>query len=260
MIDTHAHLDFSQFDKDREKVIQYALSRGVKRIINVGVNLESSRQSIELAINYPQIYATVGFHPHDANEFNKKNLQGLKRLAQNQKVVAIGEVGLDFYRNLSPVEIQKQAFISQLELACELNLPVVVHIRDAYKDSLDILEKRKNIRGVLHCFEGNIKQAKRGLDLGFYISFNGRITYDNPSLVDLVKQIPIEKILVETDSPYLPPYPHRGKRNQPAWVELVIKKIAQIKEELTFEDVKRITTKNAYELFGWEGNVEKESR
>ena len=251
MIDTHAHLDFPQFDKDRERIIQHALSCGVKRIINVGVNQKSSCQSIKLAQSYPQAYATVGFHPHDAKEFDTRSLKELEKLAQNQKVVAIGEIGLDFYRNLSPIEIQKEAFISQLELAEELGLPVVVHIRDAYAESLDILEKRKNIKGVLHCFEGNMEQAKRGLDLGFYISFNGKITYQNPSLTNLVKLISIDKILVETDSPYLPPYPHRGERNQPAWVELVIKKIAQIKSELTFEDVKRITTDNACQLFGW---------
>jgi TatD DNase family protein len=250
MIDTHAHLDFPQFDKDREKVIQEAKSCGVERILNVGVDAESSQKSVDLAQKYPQIYATVGFHPHDAKKFNQSSLEELRKLAQHQKVVALGEMGLDFYRNLSPAEIQKRIFISQLELAQELDMPVVVHIRNAYPQSLEILERGKVKRGVLHCFEGNIDEAKRGLDLGFYVSFNGRITYHNPSLIDLVKQIPLDRILVETDSPYLPPHPHKRQRNQPAWVELVIREIAQIKGKLVFEEVERITTSNACNLFG----------
>ena len=251
MIDTHAHLNFPQFDRDREKVIRDATSGGVERIVNVGVDLESSQKSINLAQAYPQIYATVGFHPHDAKKFTKSSLKELKRLAQHPKVVAIGEIGLDLHRNLSPVEKQKEAFVSQLQLASDLGLPVVVHIRQAYQESLEILEKQKNIKGVLHCFEGDIKEAKRGLDLGFYISFNGKITYDNPSLVSLVEQVPMERIVVETDSPYLPPYPHKRKRNEPAWVRLVIEKIAQIKTQLSFEEAKKLTTSNAYNLFGW---------
>ncbi|HEX9917304.1 MAG TPA: TatD family hydrolase [candidate division Zixibacteria bacterium] len=256
MIDTHAHLDSPQFDKDREKVIQEAKSCGVERILNVGVDQESSQKSVDLAQRYPQIYATVGFHPHDAKKFNQSSLEELRRLAQHQKVVALGEMGLDFYRNLSPAEIQKSVFISQLELAGELDMPVVVHIRNAYPQSLDILEQRKSVKGVLHCFEGDIQEAKRGLDLGFYISFNGRITYHNPSLIDLVKKLPLDRILVETDSPYLPPHPHKGQRNQPAWVELVIREIAQIKGKLVFEELEKITTINACNLFGWKQDEE----
>jgi TatD DNase family protein len=168
--------------------------------------------------------------------------------------VAIGEIGLDFYHKSSPTETQKEVFVRQLDLALELNLPVVVHIRNAYPESLDILESKKGLRGVLHCFEGDFEQAKRGLDLGFYISFNGKITYNNPCLVSLVKQIPLDRILVETDCPYLPPNPHRGKINQPAWVRLVIERIAQINSELTFEDAEKITTSNACRLFNWKND------
>ncbi len=260
MIDTHAHLDFPHFDKDREEVIQEAKSCGVERIVNVGVDLESSQKSIALAGKYPQIYATVGFHPDDAKKFSQGNLDELRTLAQQRKVVAIGETGLDFYRNLSPAEIQKQAFVLQLDLALELNLPVVIHIRNAYAESLKLLEKRRGLKGVLHCFQGDIQQARKALDLGFYLSFNGKITYQDSPVTVLLKHIPIDRILVETDSPYLPPFPHKGKRNHPAWVELVIRRIAQIRPEHTFEDLERITTANACQLFGWERDVHRNSR
>lgn len=254
MIDTHTHLDLPQFDKNRKEIIEYAFSCGVEKIVNAGTDLESSSQSVKLATAYSPIYAAVGFDPNDAKKFSQENLQSLKKLAQHEKVVAIGEIGLDFYHKSSPATIQKEVFVSQLDLALELNLPVVVHIRNAYPESLDILESRKGLRGVLHCFEGDFEQAKRGLDLGFYISFNGKITYNNPCLVSLVKQIPLDRILVETDCPYLPPNPHRGKINQPAWVRLVIERIAQINPELTFEDVERITTSNACQLFNWKND------
>ena len=254
MIDTHAHLDFPQFDKNRKETIEYAFSCGVEKIINVGTDLESSNRSVRLATAYSPIYAAVGFHPNDAKKLNEQSLQNLRTLAQHEKVVAIGEIGLDFYHKSSSAELQKQIFILQLDLALELDLPVVVHIRNAYPESLGILETKKELRGVLHCFEGDVGQAKRALDLGFYISFNGKITYNNPSLVSLTKQIPLDRILVETDCPYLPPHPHRGEINQPAWVELVIRKIAQVRQTLSFENAEKITTSNACLLFGWEND------
>ena len=252
MIDTHAHLDFPQFDGDRNQAIERARNEGVIRIINIGVDLESSRKSVELADEYDEIYATVGFHPHDASKLSLNSLKELKRLAEHSKVVAIGEIGLDFYRDLSPKDIQIQAFKDQVKLALEINKPIVVHIRNAWDEGLSILEKTdaEKVGGVLHCFSGDLFQAKKGLDLGFYLSFNGTLTYHKSKSVDLVKKLPLDFILTETDCPYLTPFPHRGKRNEPSYVKLVGEKLAQIFSPLTYQDIERITTVNAQKLFG----------
>ena len=252
MIDTHTHLDFPQFDKDREEVIKTSFASGVERIINIGVDLESSRKSIELADKYLEIYATVGVHPHDAKKVDDTYLNELEKLAKKRKVCAIGEIGLDFYRNLSPKDKQTEAFEKQIDLAQELNLPIVVHIRGAYKEALAILKNKNDhhIGGVLHCFSGDLKEAKIGLDLGFYLSFNGTLTYSNSRVVEIAKKIPLDFILTETDCPYLPPVPHRGERNRPHYVRLVIEKLAEILSPLTFKDIERITTLNANRLFG----------
>lgn len=252
MIDTHAHLDFSQFDSDREKIIFEAQVSGVKRIINIGVDLKSSRKSVELAQKYPFLYATVGIHPHDAKTLNDDVLKKLEILAQNEKIVAIGEIGLDFYRNLSPKEVQIEAFEKQIALAKKLNLPIVVHIRNAYKDALDILKKNdvQKTGGVLHCFSGNQKQANFGLSLGFYLSFNGTLTYPKSKAKDIAKNTPLDFILTETDCPYLTPAPFRGKRNKPSYVRLVMEKLSGIFSDKSFEEIEKITEKNAFNLFG----------
>ena len=251
MIDTHAHLDFPQFDKDREEVIKSSFDSGVERIINIGVDLESSRKSIELAEKFPEIYATVGVHPHDAKKVDDTYLNELRKLASNKKVCAIGEIGLDFYRNLSPKDKQTEAFEKQIGLAQKLNLPIVVHIRGAYKEALTILKRKsaQKIGGVLHCFSGDLKEARIGLDLGFYLSFNGSLTYHNSKSAEIARKIPLDFILTETDSPYLTPFPHRGERNRPDYVSLVIKKLSEIFSPLTFEDIERITSLNANKLF-----------
>jgi len=251
MIDTHAHLDFPQFDKDREEVIKTSFASGVERIINIGVDLESSRKSIDLADKFPEIYATVGVHPHDAKKVDDTYLNELEKLASYKKVCAIGEIGLDFYRNLSPKDKQTEAFEKQIDLAQKLNLPMVVHIRGAYKEALTILKKKNTgkIGGVLHCFSGDLKEAKEGLDLGFYLSFNGTLTYHNSRSTEIAKKIHLDFILTETDSPYLTPHPHRGERNRPDYVSLVIKKLSEIFSPLTFEDIERITSLNADKLF-----------
>ncbi len=263
MIDTHAHLDFSQFDPDREKIIFEAKASGVKRIINIGVDLKSSRKSLELAKKYPFVYATVGVHPHDAKTLDDGVLKNLEILAQNEKVVAIGEIGLDFYRNLSPKKIQIEAFEKQIDLAKKLNLPIVVHmrmpkvkrhqeIRNAYDDALNILKKNdvQKIGGVLHCFSGNQKQANFGLSLGFYLSFNGTLTYPKSKAKDIAKNTPIDFILTETDCPYLSPAPFRGKRNKPSYVRFVVEKLSEIFSDSSFQEVEEITEKNAFNLFG----------
>jgi TatD DNase family protein len=251
MIDTHAHLDFPQFDKDREKVIKTSFASGVERIINIGVDLESSGKSIELADKFPEIYASVGVHPHDAKKVDDNYINELEKLASHKKVCAIGEIGLDFYRNLSPQDKQTEVFEKQIDLAQKLNLPIVVHIRGAYEEALTIL-KRKNsfkIGGVLHCFSGDLKEARIGLDLGFHLSFNGSLTYHNSKSAEIAKKIPLDFILTETDSPYLTPYPHRGERNRPDYVRQVIKKLSEIFSPLIFEDIERITSLNADKLF-----------
>ncbi len=250
MIDTHAHLDFPQYDKDRDKVIEEAFSSGLKAIINIGVDLDSSEKSIKLAEKYNNIYATVGFHPHDASKLNKDAFIKLEKLASYPKVVAIGEIGLDFYRNLSPEEVQIKAFKEQIGLAKKLKLPIVVHIRNAYKKALEILsENGRGLKGVLHCFSGDENEAREVLEMGFYLSFNGTLTYKNSRSAELVKKIPLSSILVETDCPYLTPEPLRGKRNEPKLVRLVTQKIAELSASNTFKELDEIFTQNAVEFF-----------
>lgn len=250
MIDTHAHLDFPQYDKDRDKVIEDAFSSGIEAIINIGVDLKSSEKSIKLAERYKKIYATVGFHPHDASKLDKDSFRELEKLASHPKVVSIGEIGLDFYRNLSPRQLQIKAFKQQLELAKNHNLPVVVHIRDAYKEALEILSNHgKGLKGVLHCFSGNEIEAKEGLKLGYYLSFNGTLTYKNSRSFELVKKIPLSSIIVETDCPYLTPEPLRGKRNEPRLVRIVTEKIVELSSSHIFKEIDDILTLNARKLF-----------
>ncbi len=250
MIDTHAHLDFPQFNNDREKVIEQAFSSGLEALINIGVDLESSEKSINLAEKYKNIYATVGFHPHDASKLNQGTLNELEKLASHPKVVAIGEIGLDFYRNLSPENVQIRAFKEQIELAKKLKLPIVVHVRNAYKKALEILKTDAiGLKGVLHCFSGDENEAKQALSLGFYLSFNGTLTYKNSRAAELVKKIPLSSILTETDCPYLTPEPMRGKRNEPKLVRLVIEKVVQVSSSHTFREIDEIFTQNAKKLF-----------
>ena len=250
MIDTHAHLDFPQYDKDRDKVIEEAFSSGLKAIINIGVDLDSSVKSIKLAEKYKNIYATVGFHPHDASKLSKEAFIELEKLASHPRVVAIGEIGLDFYRNLSPEDEQIKAFKEQIELAKKFKLPIVVHIRNAYKKALEILSKDgRGLKGVLHCFSGDENEAKEALKMGFYLSFNGTLTYKNSRSAELVKKIPLSSILVETDCPYLTPEPLRGKRNEPKLVKLVTQKIAELSDSNTFQELDEVFTQNAVEFF-----------
>jgi len=251
VIDTHAHLDIKRFDGDRSKVISYAFSNGVEKIINVGCDLKSSQKSVQLAEEYDQIYAAVGFHPHDAKDLTEQSLKKIEKLAGHKKVVAIGEIGLDFYRNLSPPEDQIRAFKKQITLAKELKLPIVVHVREAWDQALTILKETKadTVGGALHSFTGNSEQAKMAQDMGFYLGFNGILTYPDSKIPQVAKRLPIDSILMETDCPYLSPIPHRGKRNQPAYVKFVLEKLTELFSPLTFQDVDRITSLNACRLF-----------
>ncbi|MFQ6014447.1 MAG: TatD family hydrolase [Anaerolineae bacterium] len=256
MIDTHAHLDLPQFDNDREEVIGRALETGVTQIVTIGINLESSQAAIALAEDYPFLYATVGFHPHDASGLNDTALDELWQLAQHPRVVAIGETGLDYYRDYSPRDAQRRAFELQLALAREVGKPVIIHSRQAHADVMEILQAwaaghaTDRALGVMHCFSGKLEMLREVLSLGFCISLAGPVTFTNARHpLEVARNVPLDRLLVETDAPFLTPHPHRGKRNEPAYVRLVAKAIADIKG-LTLETVASATVHNAHHLFG----------
>lgn len=257
MIDTHAHLNFKEFNGDRKEVIERFFGIGGERIINVGCDMKSSRESYELALRYENIFAAAGVHPHDAGTVNEYCLKELEKLVNHYKVIAVGEIGLDYFRNLSPREKQIEAFKLQLELAENHQIPIIVHCRDAYNDLLDILKKYKtsNWRGVIHCFNASEKTAEEFLKLGFHIGFTGIITYhknksaEKPEIYRAIKSVPLNKILIETDCPYLAPAPKRGQRNEPLFVRYVAEKIAEIKK-ISFNEVEKQTTRNTVKLFG----------
>jgi len=249
LIDTHCHLDFPDFKYDTDKVIENALGQGVEKIINIGSSLKGSIASLELARRYPFIYASVGIHPHAAEGFNPQIFDQIKDLAKNQKVVAIGEIGLDYYKNYSSVSSQKKMFGAFLELAKELNLPVIIHSRQAQNDILDMLKIILPHPVQIHCFSADKEFMQRCLELGFFISFTCNITYKNASLLrQLIKDIPLERLLLETDSPFLPPEGLRGRRNEPANVKILAEEIARIKE-MEWERIASVTSANAKQLF-----------
>ncbi len=256
LVDSHAHLDFPQFNPDREEVIRRAEEAGIRLIVNVGADLDSSRASVALAERYPFVYAAVGVHPHDADTLDERALKALTELARHPKVVAIGEIGLDFYRDLSPRQTQRKAFLRQLELASRLGKPVIIHDRDAHREVLSIIRdyaaRADGSRplGVLHCFSGDIEMALKAIELGFFISVAGPVTFKNArKLPQIVRELPLDSLLVETDCPYLTPHPYRGKRNEPAYVRLVAEAVARIKG-IPAEQVARVTLRNAIRLFG----------
>jgi len=251
LIDTHAHLSLPQFDKDRTEVIKRARDAGIKHIITVGTDSDDCRKAVALAQEHDFISAAVGIHPHDAKTINAETYSLLRELAADDNVVAIGEIGLDFYRNLSSQEIQVQHFREQLWLAREVSLPVIIHDRDAHQKVLQILqeEKAETMGGVIHCFSGDWEMAKACLDLGFYISIPGTITFKKSDAYHkLVRDLPLDRMLVETDCPFLAPYPFRGKRNEPAYVQYVAETVARIKR-IAQEELAKITTQNAQKLF-----------
>ena len=263
LIDTHAHLDLPQFDADRAAVVERAQAAGVEVIVNAGADMDSSRRAVALAEQYPEVYAGVGVHPHDAKQVDGDALAALRELARQPKVVAVGEIGLDFYRNLSPQDVQRRAFQAQLAWAARLGKPVIIHDREAHAEVLKALTSwaaglagspLAGRVGVLHSFSGDLLMAKRAIDLGFYISISGPVTYQSARrLAEIVQALPLNRLLIETDCPYLTPHPHRGKRNEPAYVRLVAEKIADIKG-LTVDMVAAATTANARLLFELEGS------
>jgi TatD DNase family protein len=250
LIDSHAHLQRASFDKDREEAVSRAREVGVKYIVNIGFDVDGSRKAVELAKLCESFYATVGIHPHNASQFNDDVLEELRMLSGHAKVVAIGEIGLDYYRNLSPRTAQKRAFEVQLLLAEELGLPIVVHDREAHSEVLEVLSGFKGrIKGVMHCFSGSREIAERCIKYGFYISFAGSVTYPNSlRLQAIAKWIDLDKILLETDSPWLAPQEMRGKRNEPAFLPFIARKIAKLKGT-SLDEIAEATTRNAKEIF-----------
>lgn len=249
LIDSHCHIDFPEFNQDRDNILQEAKNSGIKYIINVGSTLESSRASVNLTKEYDFIYAAVGVHPHDADSFNEEVFSKIAGLALEHKVVAIGEIGLDYYRNLSSKENQLNLFKRLAELSKKIALPLVVHSREAQADTIDILKSLNIKQAVIHCFSGQEDFLKSCLDLGFFVSFTCNITYKKAQgLRDLIKIIPLERIFLETDAPYLSPEHLRGKRNTPLNVKFVAEEIAKIKQ-ISLEEVSRITTQNAINFF-----------
>ena len=249
LFDSHTHLDDEKFDGDREEIIQKIYNSGVTMLANIGCDVKSSENSVKLAEKYHFIYATVGIHPHDTESMTEQTLEYIEKLAQNKKVVAIGEIGLDYYYENSKRDIQKYWFKRQLELANKLDMPVTIHNRDAHGDTMEIL-KSTPARGIIHCYSGSSEMARQLVDMGFYISFAGPLTYKNSkNAVESVKVIPIDRLLIETDSPYLAPTGFRGQRNDSSLVRYVCEKMAEIKG-LSFEETAEITFNNAKKVYG----------
>lgn len=262
LIDTHLHLDFKHYNNDRDEVIARAIEAGVTQMITIGTSLETSRRAVELADKFEPVWAAVGIHPNDAaphfggEESSAQVLATLRELAQHAKVVAIGEIGLDYYWKRVPHEVQQRAFDEQLALAADLGLPVIIHDREAHQDIMATLRRWVSTltedapRGVLHFFSGDLAMAREAIDLGFYLGTDGPVTFKKArALQEVVAALPLERLLVETDAPFLAPHPRRGRRNEPAYVRYVAAKVAQL-HGMTLEDVATQTTANARQLFG----------
>ncbi len=261
LIDTHCHLDFNAYDADRAEVLERASSRGVTRLINPAIDSETGEAILRLAESFPGVYAAVGFHPNSTATYQTSHLARIEAQARHPKVVAIGEIGLDYYREHSPREQQRRAFEDQLTLAARLGLPVIIHNREASADVLAILTRwvstlpdgLKERPGALHSFSGSQADAQRALSLGFYLGFTGPITYKKADdLRAIARSVPLERILVETDGPFLTPQQHRGQRNEPAYVEYVAERLANL-HAISNEAMQAATTQNAERLFGLPG-------
>jgi len=251
LIDTHAHLEMPDFSGDLDAVLERARQAGVRQIITIGTDLNTSRRAVELAHRYPMVFAAVGVHPHDAKTVSDETIAGLADLAQSEQVVAFGETGLDYYRDRSPRAAQREAFIRHLDLAESIGLPIIIHCRDAHADLLAILREHAaaGCRGVCHCFSGSEADAKAFLDLGLHVSFTGTITFPNASAVRaVVKAVPLDRTMVETDCPYLSPQPRRGRRNEPAHVTFIAEQIARL-HGVSLDAVAEATTSAAQRLF-----------
>lgn len=267
LVDTHCHLDFEAYEDDLEEVLKRARQAGVQRILIPGIDFESSERILRLTERYSELYAAVGIHPNSATGWNADAVSRLAELARHPNVVAIGEIGLDYYRDRAPRDLQQQALQDQLQVAQDLDLPLVIHVRNADRDDrsciIDVLqtlhtwqeerhtERRSDRLGVLHSFSGNAQEAQRAVELGFYIGITGPVTFKNAhTMREVVSSVPLRRQLIETDGPFLTPHPHRGQRNEPAYVQYVAEKIAEVRGE-SAPVVARATTENADRLFQW---------
>ncbi|MEC2073548.1 TatD family hydrolase [Alkalihalophilus marmarensis] len=252
LFDTHVHLNADQFEDDVEEVINRAKEAGVSEMVVVGFDEKTINRALELIEKYDMLYAAVGWHPVDAIDMKDEHLVWLEELAAHPKVVALGEMGLDYHWDKSPKEVQKEVFRKQIQLAKKVKLPIVIHNREADQDIVDILEEEKaeEVGGIMHCFGGSVEIAERCLKMNFYISLGGPVTFKNAKRPkEVAKHIPMDRLLIETDCPYLAPHPYRGKRNEPAYVKLVAEEIAGLKE-VNVEEVANTTRENAKRLFG----------
>lgn len=261
-IDSHCHLNFDAFDRDRSQVVQKARELGIIRILNPGIDIETSKTALEYSVEFPEVYVAIGVHPNSGLSWSLNTQSELKQMAGEQKVVAIGEIGLDYYRNYAPRELQLSIFQQQLELAAELELPVIIHNREASEEIFDILQnwhhklkkstsKLADYPGVMHSYSGTLDLAKALVAINFKIGITGPVTFRNSQILQsVVSSMPLESLLIETDAPYLTPHPYRGKRNEPANVRIVAEKIAELKG-YTIDKIADITTEEANKLFDW---------
>ncbi|MEX5216568.1 MAG: TatD family hydrolase [Nitrospira sp.] len=252
LFDTHTHLDDTRYDGDRDLMIARAHEAGVDRMVTIGCDLATSQAAVALAGRYPSVYASVGVHPHEVKQIGDGWYDHLRRLAEHEKVVAYGEIGLDYHYNHSSPEDQRVRFREQVQLARELRLPIIIHTREAQQDTIRILqeERASDSGGVFHCFSGDAWLAKDALDLGFYVSFSGILTFQNAGMLrDIAKTIPVDRLLIETDCPYLTPVPHRGKRNEPGYVRHVAQTLADLLNGMSLDAIAETTAANARRLF-----------
>ncbi|MFC3882055.1 TatD family hydrolase [Bacillus songklensis] len=252
LFDTHVHLNADQYKEDLEEVIQRAQEAGVEYMVVVGFDRETIQKAMEITEAYDFIYASVGWHPVDAIDMTDDDLKRIEELAAHPKVVALGEMGLDYYWDKSPKSIQKEVFRKQIRLAKKVKLPIIIHNRDATEDVVQILreEQVQEVGGIMHCFTGSLEIAKQCMDMNMYISFGGPVTFKNAKKPkEVAAEIPMERLLIETDCPYLTPHPYRGKRNEPGYVSYVAKQIAELKQ-VSYEELAQKTTENAKKLFG----------
>ncbi|MFD1039895.1 TatD family hydrolase [Virgibacillus byunsanensis] len=255
LFDTHVHVNARQFFEDRDETIQRAFDHGVNYMVVVGFDRETIPLAIEIAEQYETIYAAVGWHPVDAIDMKDAELAWIEELSSHPKVVAIGEMGLDYHWDKSPREVQKNVFRKQIRLAKKVDMPIIIHNREATEDIIEILqeENAKEVGGIMHCYNDSVQYVQACLDMNFYISLGGPVTFKNATMPkEVAIQVPLDRLLVETDAPFLAPHPNRGKRNEPAYVKLVAEKIAELRE-MSFGEISKVTTDNAFSLFGING-------
>lgn len=248
LIDSHCHLYMGSWSKNMDDVLMRAQERGVGKIICPGIDIDSSWQSLTIAKNHANVFAAAGIHPHDASNAPADFINQLRDIFTQPKIVALGEIGLDYYRNISDAETQRKVFKKQLQLAKEMDLPVIIHNRNADADIIHLIQQVSPMRGVAHCFSSDLTTAKIFLDMGFYISFAGNLTYKNSNLPEVVKEIPLDRLLIETDAPFMSPIPYRSKENEPSRVKYVADKLADCKG-VSYETIELVTQNNTEKLF-----------